>query len=54
MTAYLPVLAVVASLLVWPPRVAVPRWLRTVPVRLVAPSRASRPDDLAWVEALVA
>jgi len=53
-TAYLPVLAVVASLLVWPPRVAVPRWLRTVPVRLVAPSRASRPDDLAWVEALVA
>ncbi len=54
MTAYLPLLAVVASLLLWPPRVGVPSWLRVVPHWIVAPVRSSRPDDLAWVEALVA
>ncbi len=54
MTAYLPLMAVVASLLVWPPRVTVPRWLRAVPGRLVTPTRSPRPDELAWVEALVA
>jgi tight adherence protein B len=53
-TAYLPLLAVVASLLVWPPRVDVPSWLRGLPRRLGSPSRSSRPDELAWVEALVA
>lgn len=54
MTAYLPLLAAVAVLLVWPPRVVVPSWLRGLPERLGAPSRPSRTDDLAWVEALVA
>jgi tight adherence protein B len=54
MTAYLPVLAVVAALLAWPPRLTVPRLLRAVPGRLVAPTRATRTDDLAWIEALVA
>jgi len=51
---YLPVLAVAAALLVWPPRVEVPGAIvrRVAQTRL--PSWRAEPDELAWVEALVA
>jgi tight adherence protein B len=52
-TAYLPLLAVLASVLAWPPRVAVPRVPAIRTRRWQSPRRAA-PDELAWVEALVA
>jgi len=54
MTASLPVLALLAALLAWPPRIALPLSLIGRWSRLPAPSVHASPDELAWVEALVA
>ena len=54
MTSYLPVLAALATLLLWPPRVVVPQRLRVErPGRSRSAGGASA-AELAWVEALVA
>ena len=54
MTSYLPALAAVATLLLWPPRVVVPQRLRVErPGRSRSAGGASA-AELAWVEALVA
>ena len=53
MTTFLPVLAVVATMLLWPPRIVVPRRLRVGRREAPRPRRRSV-DELAWLEALVA
>jgi tight adherence protein B len=53
MTSYLPVLAALAALLAWPPRVARPRWVTTIVTRARMPARRDDPDELLWVETLV-
>jgi tight adherence protein B len=52
-TAYLPWLAVLATLLVWPPRVSVPPRIRESRASPPRP-KSRRADELAWVESLVA
>jgi tight adherence protein B len=55
MTAYLPLLAVLAALLAWPPRLGLARRPRLRPwSRPWAVGRRGRtPDELAWIESLV-
>jgi len=53
MTSYLPVLAALAVVLAWPPRVAVPRPVLAMAARVRTPSRKDGPDELLWVETLV-
>ena len=50
----LPLLAVAAALLLWPPRITVPAALVGRVSRLRMPAWRAEPDELAWVEALVA
>jgi tight adherence protein B len=52
-TSYLPVLAAIAALLAWPPRVVLPRRVLAMASRARMPSRRDNPDELLWVETLV-
>ena len=54
MTAFLPVLAALATLLLWPPRVGLPHRFRAERHGTPRSGRAMSADELAWVEALVA